>query len=66
MATAYGVKRRLAILTTALLGVSSVSVAAEKPNILVIWGDDIGQTNVSAYTFGLVGYQTPTVLPKRA
>ncbi|MEH0664916.1 arylsulfatase [Vibrio scophthalmi] len=61
MATAYGVKRRLAILTTALLGVSSVSVAAEKPNILVIWGDDIGQTNVSAYTFGLVGYQTPNI-----
>ena len=31
---------------------------ADKPNILVIWGDDIGQSNISAYTFGLVGYQT--------
>src|SRR6185437_9853627 len=27
-----------------------------KPNILVIFGDDIGQTNISAYSFGLVGY----------
>ena len=35
--------------------------AAGKPNILVIWGDDIGQTNISAYTKGLVGYQTPNI-----
>ena len=35
--------------------------AASKPNILVIWGDDIGQTNISAYTFGLVGYKTPNI-----
>ena len=33
----------------------------KKPNILVIWGDDIGQTNISAYTFGLVGYRTPNI-----
>jgi arylsulfatase A-like enzyme len=32
-----------------------------RPNILVIWGDDIGQTNVSAYTFGLMGYRTPNI-----
>jgi arylsulfatase A-like enzyme len=32
-----------------------------KPNILVIFGDDIGQTNVSAYTMGLVGYRTPNI-----
>ncbi len=31
------------------------------PNILVIWGDDIGQSNISAYTMGLVGYQTPNI-----
>jgi arylsulfatase A-like enzyme len=31
------------------------------PNILVIFGDDIGQTNISAYTFGLVGYRTPNI-----
>ena len=34
---------------------------AEKPNILVIWGDDIGQSNISAYTLGLMGYQTPNI-----
>ncbi len=33
----------------------------DKPNILVIWGDDIGQSNVSAYTMGLVGYKTPNI-----
>lgn len=35
--------------------------AAQKPNILVIFGDDIGQSNISAYTHGLVGYQTPNI-----
>jgi arylsulfatase A-like enzyme len=33
----------------------------KKPNILVIWGDDIGQSNVSAYTMGLVGYRTQNI-----
>ncbi len=37
------------------------AAAAKKPNILVIWGDDVGQTNISAYTFGLVGYKTPNI-----
>lgn len=32
-----------------------------KPNILVIMGDDIGQSNISAYTFGLMGYRTPNI-----
>ena len=32
-----------------------------KPNILVIWGDDIGQSNLSCYTHGLMGYQTPNI-----
>lgn len=35
--------------------------AQDKPNILVIWGDDIGQSNISAYTHGLMGYQTPNI-----
>ena len=34
---------------------------AKKPNILVIWWDDIGQSNISAYTRGLVGYKTPNI-----
>jgi hypothetical protein len=33
----------------------------QKPNIVVIWGDDIGESNVSAYSFGLMGYQTPNI-----
>jgi arylsulfatase A-like enzyme len=37
------------------------AIAADKPNILVIWGDDVGQSNISAYTMGLVGYQTPNI-----
>ena len=35
--------------------------AAEKPNILVIWGDDIGITNISRYSMGIMGYQTPNI-----
>ena len=35
--------------------------ASTKPNILVIFGDDIGQSNISAYTHGVVGYQTPNI-----
>ena len=43
------------------LVLSGVALAQDKPNILVIWGDDIGQSNISAYTFGLVGYKTPNI-----
>ena len=35
--------------------------AASKPNIVVFWGDDIGRSNVSAYTDGMVGYRTPNI-----
>src|SRR6476646_9374997 len=35
--------------------------SGKKPNILVIFGDDIGQTNVSAYSMGLMGYRTPNI-----
>jgi arylsulfatase len=34
---------------------------ARKPNILVIWGDDIGQFNISAYNHGMMGYRTPNI-----
>lgn len=33
----------------------------DKPNILVIWGDDIGITNLSCYSDGLMGYRTPDI-----
>jgi arylsulfatase A-like enzyme len=35
--------------------------STEKPNIIIIWGDDIGQTNLSAYSHGLMGYRTPNI-----
>ena len=34
---------------------------AAKPNIVVIWGDDIGQFNISAYNMGMMGYKTPNI-----
>ena len=40
---------------------SGVARGADKPNILVVWGDDVGQSNISTYTHGLVGYQTPNI-----
>src|SRR3984957_11030111 len=35
--------------------------SGRKPNILVIWGDDIGIANISAYSNGLMGYETPNI-----
>ncbi len=44
------------------LGLLATQVfAASKPNILVIWGDDIGMYNLSAYNHGMMGYQTPNI-----
>jgi len=36
-------------------------MATKKPNILIIWGDDIGWMNVSAYNLGIMGYRTPNI-----
>jgi arylsulfatase len=36
-------------------------VPDSKPNVLVIWGDDIGITNLSCYSHGLMGYRTPNI-----
>jgi arylsulfatase A-like enzyme len=40
---------------------SSPSAGGQKPNILVIWGDDIGISNLSTYSQGLMGYETPNI-----
>ena len=55
--------RTLVILVTALVLFAPAAVLAqqEKPNILVIWGDDIGWQNVSAYGLGTMGYTTPNI-----
>ncbi len=47
--------------TMLLLSFTTTAVAQDKPNILVIWGDDIGQFNVSAYNMGMMGYRTPNI-----
>jgi arylsulfatase len=49
------------LLLVASLTAPALCLAQDKPNILVIWGDDIGQSNISAYTFGLMGYRTPNI-----
>jgi hypothetical protein len=49
-------------IAVALLALASGSVSAQdKPNILVIWGDDIGVHNISAYNHGIMGYKTPNI-----
>ena len=45
----------------ALAGIAAPGEAAQKPNIVVIWGDDIGQSNLSVYTKGMMGYRTPNI-----
>src|SRR5690242_12889704 len=40
---------------------SAPAPSGQRPNILVIFGDDIGQTNISAYSFGVMGYKTPNI-----
>src|SRR5580704_7418610 len=54
----------LAVVVAALvfaLTVPSAWAADKKPNILVIWGDDIGVHNISAYNHGIMGYRTPNI-----
>ncbi len=57
----------LALVTAAALaaaapaGTDPAAPQERPPNILVIWGDDIGQSNISTYTFGVMGYRTPNI-----
>lgn len=58
--------KTIGIAASLMLTVSGVALAQSdpapaKPNILVIFGDDIGQTNLSTYSFGLMGYRTPNI-----
>jgi len=49
-----------ALIIPLVFAIGQVS-AAQKPNILVIWGDDIGVHNISAYNHGIMGYKTPNI-----
>jgi arylsulfatase A-like enzyme len=51
----------LALACPALMYASPSPAADQRPNILVIWGDDIGQFNISAYNRGMMGYRTPNI-----
>jgi arylsulfatase len=51
----------VALACAALISASPVAAADKKPNILIIWGDDIGYWNVSAYNQGMMGYKTPNI-----
>ena len=44
-----------------LFSIVSLLAQDKKPNILVIWGDDIGQFNISTYNMGMMGYKTPNI-----
>jgi len=45
----------------ALVFASIPAMAQDKPNILVIWGDDVGAWNISAYHNGMMGGSTPNI-----
>ena len=55
-----GLLRTIAAVTVALAAATG-AWAQGKPNILIIWGDDIGQFNISAYNRGMMGYKTPNI-----
>jgi arylsulfatase len=50
-----------ALAVLAMLSMASIANAADKPNILIIWGDDIGWNNPSMYNRGMMGYETPNI-----
>jgi arylsulfatase A-like enzyme len=60
MKTKFVTATALAILVLTV-GTASAQGTAKKPNILVIWGDDIGWYNISAYNLGVMGYKTPNI-----
>ena len=54
--------KHLALAFGLALGVlASARAADKKPNIVIIWGDDIGQSDISAYSMGLMGFHTPNI-----
>jgi arylsulfatase len=57
----FAIPGMVLIATGLLLSVPGAASAQQKPNILVIWGDDIGVSNISAYHRGLMGGRTPNI-----
>jgi len=57
----YKAIRKATVVIILLITVGSLFAQQKKPNILVIFGDDIGQSNISAYSRGLMGFTTPNI-----
>ena len=51
-------KLHFILLLPIFLSVSLLTIAQDKPNILVIWGDEIEQSNITVYRMGMMEYQT--------
>ena len=49
------------VVASLVLPMDAAAQGNKNPNIVVIWGDDIGESNISAYNFGLMGYRTPNI-----
>ena len=60
-AAAFGAVATLCLLPSTAHAQRGKSAQGQRPNILVIWGDDVGITNISAYSRGLMGYKTPNI-----
>jgi len=60
-ASRYIWRSLLASLTAIMVAGAPASAQQQKPNILVIMGDDIGYWNISAYNRGQMGYRTPNI-----
>ena len=51
----------LALITAVTTSLPANAQQQQKPNIVIIWGDDIGISDVSAYSHGLMGFKTPNI-----
>ncbi len=52
--------RRLCLMLVAAFALTAMA-EDRKPNFVIIWGDDIGISNIRAYSQGLLGYDTPNI-----
>lgn len=54
---------RFTLLLVLILSIAAGSALTKsrKPNILVVWGDGVGQSSISTFTHGLMGYKTPNI-----
>jgi arylsulfatase A-like enzyme len=58
---AQGLSAVALVFTLVAVGLIDARAQEKKPNILIIWGDDIGWCNISAFNQGVMGYKTPNI-----